>query len=272
MKSAVRNVLGVLALSLLAGNAGAQLLYANGTPAPLLSTGTLSDSGVTSPAATTWSECQHPTADLTIANTSAGFGANVGANRLADDFTVPPGGWVINTVDLYGYRTGAPATPSPFTAYTLQIWGPCTAGTRPGDTGCTTIVFGDTTTNRLASSTDATLFRVFNTVVAPATAPGTTRKIWRNRLTVGAALGPGLFWLDWDSTAGGTHFDPALTPPGARATAGANARQFTVVGATWADVVDAGQGPAAPINAILDMPFELNGVVAPVELMNFDVR
>jgi hypothetical protein len=274
----MRSLQTILGIALAAGAAanaqagGDVLLYSNGTPPPLLSTGPTSNSGVASPVGTTWSECQNVPGDLTIANTNAGFGANVGAQRMADDFTVPAPGWVVNFVDLYGYRTGAPATPSPFTATTLRIWGPCTAGTRPGDVGCTTIAFGDTTTNRLVTSTDVTMFRVFNTVVAPATAPGTTRKIWRNRVAAGVSLTPGLYWIDWDSTAGGNHFYPGLTPVGVRSLPGWNARQLTLPAATWGDAIDPGQGPAAPVNVVMDMPFELQGVIVPVELQSFEIK
>ena len=104
----------------------------------------------------------------------------------------------INNVVFYGYLTGAPATPSPFTAYTLQIH-----NGRPGDPGVV-VVFGDTTTNRLASSVDSTYYRIFNTVVPPpGTAPGTTRKIWRNTVNIGITLPAGTYWLDWASTVTG---------------------------------------------------------------------
>lgn len=163
--------LGLLAVALLfASQAGAQVFYTNGN----LGTGATSESGVAAPAGFSWSEVQHNTGNTTEANTTLGFGGTQGSNRLADDFTVPAGtGWTVTSVNLYSYQTGVTGPPSPFTAYTLQIWGPCAAGLRPGDVGCTTIAFGDTTTNRMASTTDSTLLRISNSTVPP---PGPPRE------------------------------------------------------------------------------------------------
>jgi hypothetical protein len=266
-----------LGLAALAGTASAQdiLLYSNGTPPPQLTTGPTTDSGVASPAGTTWSEVQHPTGDLTLSNTSAGATETQGAFRIADDFTVPAGpGWVVNFVELHAYQTGAPATPSPFTQGTVQIWGPCTVGTVPGAAGCTTIAFGDTTTNRFVSSTDATLFRTFNTVAPPpGTAPTTTRKVWRQRLSLGVTLAPGYYWVDWATTTfnAGAHFAPSITVPGVRGLPGWNARQFNVTTAAWVGILDTGNPAAAP-DVPQDQTFELYGVIAPVELQSFEIK
>lgn len=261
---------------LLAVPAGAQvLLYSNGTPPPQLSSGPTTDSGVAAPAGTNWSECQHPTGDTTQANTTAGSSSQGTAFRLADDFTVPAGpGWNLAYVEFYAYQTGSAPTPSPFTAHTLRIWGPCTAGTVPGAAGCTAIAFGDTTTNVLASSTDPLLYRIFNTVAPPpGTAPGTTRKIWRNRATAGVTLAPGYYWLEWGSTvsSGGAHFSPSITVPGVRGLAGWNAQQFNVGTAAWAAVIDAGNPATAP-DFPQDFPFELYGLIVPVELQGFHIE
>ena len=186
------------------------------------------------PAGFFWSEVQHDAGNTTQANTNAGYADTQGTNRLADNFTLTQA-CTINNVVFYGYLTGAPATPSPFTAYTLQIH-----DRRPGDPG-DVILFGDTTTNRLASSVDSTYYRIFNTVVPPpGTPPGTTRKIWRNMVTVGITLPAGTYWLDWASTVTGAanHFAPSKTIAGARGAAGDNARQFA--GGVWVDVTDAG--------------------------------
>ena len=147
----------------------------------------LTESGVAAPAGFFWSEVQHDAGNTTQANTNAGYADFQGTTRLADNFTLTQA-CTINNAVFYGYLTGAPATPSPFTAYTLQIW-----NGRPGDPGAV-VVFGDTTTNRLASSVDTTYFRIFNTVVPPpGTVQGTTRKIWRNTVTVGMVLPAGTY-------------------------------------------------------------------------------
>lgn len=268
MKARLAAAAALLSLaSFAASPAAAQLIYTNAGLNPQAT----AENGTAAAPGFFWSEMQHDVGNLTEANTTLGFGATQGSNRLADDFTVPAGssGWIISQVVLYGYKTGAPATPSPFSAYTLQIWGPCTAGTRPGDAGCTTIAWGDTTTNRLASSVDSTWFRIANSLVPAPTAPGTTRKIWTNTLTVGTTLGPGLYWLDWASTdtSAGTHFDPPATVAGVRGVAGWNARQFTVSAGTWANALDTGTPATAP-DVPMDLPFQLIGTT-PVELQSF---
>ncbi|HQZ94940.1 MAG TPA: carboxypeptidase regulatory-like domain-containing protein [Pyrinomonadaceae bacterium] len=213
-----------------------------------------SESGVAAPAGFFFSELQHNTGVTTEGNGSAGFTSTQGTFRLADNFTIAQP-CTISTIAVYGYLTGSAATPSPFTAGTLQIW-----NGRPGDAGAT-VVFGDTTTNRLASSVDTTYFRLFNSVVpAPGSAPGTTRKIWRNTLNVNAVLPAGTYWIDWATTVTGAaaHFAPAKTIAGARGAAGDNARQQTVSTGLWTDVADTG-APAAAADIVQDLPFDVVG-------------
>src|SRR5262249_9326329 len=138
---------------LLPAEAHAALIYTNGG----LSTGTKTGSGVSAPAGTTWSEGQNDSGNLAGANTISRLSALPSNFRVADDFTVPPGGvWTIQTIDFFSYKTGAPANPSPFAAYTLQVWDndPSVMGSM--------VIFGDTTTNRMTDSVDALMFRVFN--------------------------------------------------------------------------------------------------------------
>ncbi len=236
-------------------NSPSVTIYDNGP----LATGATSKSGVAAPTGAQWSEVQNNAGDTTNANTVSGFscGANNTA-RCADNFVVPVGEtWTINQVAVYGYQTGAVAGTSPFTAANLQIW-----NGRPGDAG-SAIVFGDTTTNRLASSTNTNLFRIFNTVAPPpGTAPGTTRIIWQNNLTVGPALvlTAGNYWIDFQLTASGTgaNFTPVVTIVDTRYTPIQNSRQF--INAAWADALDVGT-PTGGTQPTLpqDFPFTLDG-------------
>ena len=260
MKSGRRTRIGggvvvCLVLALAAQTAQAAVLHDNGglNPQPT------SKSGVAAPAGTQWSEVQNDTGDTATANTNGGSSAHPSQFRLADDFTVPAGqSWSITSVDTFGYQTGAPLTPSPFTAATLRIW-----SGEPG-VGGSTIVFGDTTTNRLGSSTDTSLLRIFNTVVPPATAPGSTRRIWNNVLTVAPTLvlGPGTYWVDWNTTVANNpasaNFAPAVTVEGSRTLAGWNARQSTNLGVAWSPLLDLGQPSTAP-DVAQDFPFKVNG-------------
>jgi hypothetical protein len=239
-------------------------IYDNGG----LATGATSASGVAAPAGTQWSEAQNDFGFTNQANTVAGQGCQgfgTTNNRCADDFNVPVGQtWTINQVVVFVYQTGFAGTTSPVTAATLRIW-----NGRPGDAG-STIVFGDTTTNRLASSVDSLLFRIFNSIVGPGanppSAPGTTRKIWTTTLNVspGAVLSAGNYWIDWQTNTGVTHFAPTISIVGTRDVPGWNARQSVNGGTSWQDPLDQGQAPTGqpiPYVARQDFPFKLIGSV-----------
>lgn len=254
-------------------SAGAQI-YVNGS----LSTGATTESGVAAPAGANWSELQHPTGDLSHSNTTLGTAcSNTAATnfRCADDFTVPVGssGWTVTHVEVFAYRTGAPATPSPITAGTLRIWN------QPPNAALTGLLCGDRTTNVLVSSTDELIFRVGATVSPPANAPGTTRRVWRNRLQMPAACAtasfflPGTYWVDWDTTSGAElgHFAPLNVVLGARTVAGWNAVQDTTGAEGWAAVLDLGSPDAAAPDVAQDLPFQLFGTT-PVALLEFEVE
>ena len=217
--------------------------YVNG----VLSTGATSISGVAAPAGKTWSECQNPTGNTTVANTSAGSGAQIAANNaVADDFTVTGAPWNLTKITVYAYSTGAADGPSPFNDLRLQIHNSSPLA------GPTTVVFGDLTTNRLSASSNTNVFRIFNTVVTPATAPGTTRIIWKLEANVAVTLNPGTYWLEYQTgTALASNFTPNSSPIGVRTLPGYNAIQR--IGTAWAALVDAGQG--IPSDVAVDMPF-----------------
>lgn len=248
----------------IAESVSSQVIYNNGN----LLSGATSKSGVAAPAGTEWSEAQNDFGVTNYANTLAGVSCSVTATvfRCADDFNVPVGQtWTISQVVTYAYQTGFAGSTSPISAATLQIW-----QGRPGDPG-STVVFGDTTTNRLASSTNANGFRIFNSVVGaganPPTAPATNRIIWQNNINVNppAVLTAGHYWISWNTQIGATtaHFAPPMTVVGTRNTPFNNARQFT--GTAWQDVVDAGQTPTGnptPLPMPQEFPFQLIGSVA----------
>jgi hypothetical protein len=273
-----------------AGTATAQVnLYSNQSAdpnAPALNPQALTKSGVAAPAGNFWSEVQNDAGVTSASNTSAGASGNrvrsaagIGQFRLADDFTVPTGqSWQIDAVKLYGYQTSFTGAGSPVNAANLQIW-----NGRPGDAG-SSVIFGDTTTNRLASSTPTNLFRIFNTVAPPpGSAPGTTRRIFENTVNAGITLGPGTYWLDWQfdtvNTAG-TWFMPNTTHEGMRGVPGANARQLVTAGTpaqlVWQDSIDAGN-PSTAADVNQDMPFILVTIPEPATasafaLLGFQLR
>ena len=241
------------------GEGVATQIYDNGP----LSTGATARNGTAAPAGSTWSEASYDFGVTTFSNTLAGVGCQVigttTANRCADNFNVPVGEtWTVNRVIVFGYQTNA-AT-NPFVAANLRIW-----NGRPGDAG-STIVFGDTTTNRMGTVTDSLMFRIFNSGPPNNTATGTTRRIWRVPIEVspGLVLTAGNYWVDFQLNGGaGGNFSPTTSITGARGVPGMNARQFIgpPTNTGWGDVFDDGTPVTAP-NIPQDFPFKLEGFVA----------
>jgi len=176
--------------------------------------------------------------------------------------------WTVDGIIVFAYQTGFAGTTSPVVGVNFQIWNGV-----PGAVG-STVVFGNTTTNRLASSTNASLFRTGNTTVpAPAT-PGTTRAIWQVNGTVSPAqlLTPGTYWLDFQIDAGATgNFAPPNTVVGARTQAGWDARQFTTASGAWAALIDTGIPTTAPDVAV-DFPFKITGNITTAAGVNISGR
>jgi len=118
---------------------------------------------------------------------SYGFNDNNTPYRITDDFTVgAEGSWGLTSIEFFGYQTGSTTT-STFTQAFIRIW-----NGMPGAAG-SAVVWGDTTTNRLASTSWTNCYRV--------SVPGgveTTRplmKIVAN--TSGLVLSPGNYWVEF---------------------------------------------------------------------------
>jgi hypothetical protein len=176
--------------------------------------------------------------------TTFGYGhALTSGFRVADDFTIADGGWFIDTITFFAYQTGSSTVPT-IDHVNLRIWdGP------PGDPG-SNVVFGDTTTNRLASTSWANMYRVTDTDMM-----GSTRPVMGNVVTIGIFLPAGTYWLDWQT--GGTLASGPWVPPvsilGEPGKPGANGLQFDPGASTWNPLVD-----VAP----QDLPFIIEGQVA----------
>ncbi|MBK8978744.1 MAG: hypothetical protein IPM29_22830 [Planctomycetes bacterium] len=173
-------------------------------------------------------------------NPAAGF-------RMADDFTVPDGQmWYVESVKVFAYRTQTAGSPAlVFTDGVARIWdGAPNAGG--------TVIFGDTTTNRLVSSTFDNSYRVLE-----ATLTNDQRAISKNELQLGVLLKPGTYWIEYglNDASLGSAFLPPVTRLGF--TGNGNALQLTVAAGTWA-------GPVTSGTALYpqDMPFELCGEIA----------
>ena len=227
-----------------------------------LSTGATAKDGTAAPSGTSWSELQNNNGNTAESNTTTGYAVSNATYRVADDFVVPSGqSWTLSSVDVYAYKTSYSGSSSPFTAGVLQVW-----RGRPGDSG-STLLCGSTSSNVQASSTDARIYRTGNSLYpSPGSATVTTRKVWRNRLSMPAAcagsgfFSAGSYWLVWGSTdsSAGAHFAPPMTVVGARGRSGANARQYDVSAGTWSSLIDVGNPSSAP-DVAQELPFDLIG-------------
>lgn len=150
------------------------------------------------------------------------------AVRNSDDFTITdPGGTVVNQITVFGYQTGAPTAPTTFTSATLRIWD------GPPDDGGSSVVFGDTTTNRLISANWSGIYRSSETLGVGST----DRPIMALKINAGVNLAPGTYWADWATTGSGAFsgpFAPPVTILGLATTG--NAKQFDA--GAWSDVID----------------------------------
>jgi hypothetical protein len=162
-----------------------------------------------------------------LAMTTLGFGHQLSAgNRVADEFDVTDAsGWNVDQITFFAYQTGS-TTASTITEVNLQIWD------GPPNVGGSSVVFGDTTTNRLLSTGWSNIYRVSET-----TSGGTTRPIMANTVAVGTYLPQGTYWLDWQSngTLASGPWAPPITVNGQSTTG--NALQYT---GSWAPALDGG--------------------------------
>ena len=129
------------------------------------------------------------------------------------------------------------------------------------------MIFGDTTTDRLLSSTASNAYAIFNSV-APTTgnAPNTQRRLWENKLSIAPTLtlGPGTYWIDFATTTfnGVTAtFHRNVISPGNRTQAGWNARQYVLSTDSWTAIVDGGLPSSAP-DVPQDIAFNVNGTTS----------
>ena len=179
-----------------------------------------------------------------------GFGHAVATGfRLADDFTVPgPAPWSITDITFFAYQTGSTTT-STITDVNLRIWdGP------PGQAG-SNIVYGDTTTNRLATSTFTNIYRAIDTSLLDSNRP-----IMADVVTVNTTLPPGTYWLDWQT--GGSLASGPWAPPVSivgQAVTG-NGLQYDPTAATWNPLIDTGTAAAQQ-----DLPFVIEGTASPCD-------
>ncbi len=179
---------------------------------------------------------------------SLSFGCQVDQNnRLADDFTIDTcDAWRLNSFEFLAYQTGATTGQSTFTSANIRIW-----KGEPGKPG-SEVVFGDTSTNRLKSSTWSNIYRVTDLTLLV-----NTRPYFNNVCDLGGVVlkGPATYWIDWqaDGTIFSGPFVGSVSIKGQSQKPGSNAVQFLGSTGSWSPVVDTGTGKPAQ-----DFPFRLN--------------
>lgn len=223
-----------------------------GTAPPFSPTAVLWDNGPLS----TCSGCGAGGADESMLQSTSlgmnvlGFAHQASAGfRIADDFTVAGAmGWDVDQITFFAYQTGS-STMSPITAVNLQIWDGL-----PGGGG--TVIWGDTTTNLLTTTTWSNIYRTSETSIG-----ATNRPIMANTLTLAAPLhlDAGTYWLDWqtDGSLASGPWAPPVTILGTCVTGDG----LQSIGGVWAAVQDSGSGCAQ------DFPFVIEGA-APVPTMS----
>ena len=172
-----------------------------------------------------------------------GFGHQASANnRVADDFTVPPGqAWVIQNVMFFAYQTNA-GLQSTISSVNVRIW-----NGQPGAGG--SVIWGNTTTNRMTSTQSASTYRVTESTTGTAT----DRAIMVNNTSIPVTLGPGTYWIDWQSD-GDIAFSGPWVPPVTilGQTSTGNAVQSQDGGASYQPLIDDGTGTPQGLPFIID--------------------
>jgi hypothetical protein len=184
-----------------------------------------------------------------LGHTLFGWGHQVvNTNSMADDFTIPAGQeWNITTMTTWAYQTGSTTT-STITEVRIQIWNgnPMSGGT---------VIWGDMTTNRMASTTFASIYRT-----TQADPLNTQRPLMRQVSNIGTTLTAGQYWVQWMSngTLASGPWCPPVTILGQAVTGDA---LQNIGGTTWGAALNG----TSPNGA----PFVLEGAIVPVELTSF---
>ena len=200
----------------------AQLIYDNGTVA-----GGSGFAGLVTPGVSGAGGA--PASVLQGTNTSLGAGHQITAfNRVSDDFVVSTP-VLLDSLKFFAYQTGSPTT-STINDVRVRIYnGPPNAGG--------VIIYGDTITNRLASTSWSGIYRTGGTTPTDATRPIMTVKV---NISPALNLAAGTYWVEWNC--GGTLASGPWAPVLNHNTAfgAGNAIQHTSTTFSWAPLLDGG--------------------------------
>jgi hypothetical protein len=191
--------------------------------------------------------------DLSVLQTNLlmstfGFGHQILNNYwVADDFTVPAGGWNIAGFGFYAYQTGSTTTSTINDVRFVIYDGDPFIGAN--------IIYGDNVTNRLSSTAFTNIYRVLDNDLQ-----NTMRPIMHQHCLFDLYLAPGTYWVAWQT--GGTLGSGPWLPPVSilgQTTTG-NGLQFTTA---WGGLIDTGT------NTQQAAPFQIYGKEATVPVSNW---
>jgi len=224
-------------------------IYRNGN----LSTGLVSNSGITAPAGTSWSENQADISSNT-SNWGVGVGNYYNNNRniwTGDDFNIPAGQkWNISKISFYGMAWNV--TSNPFDILHLQIW-----NGKPGLPG-SSVIYGNRTSNVLSNVIDTLIYGIRNSLIpSPGITPDLTSKFWKLEANVDINLNSGTYWLVWQThiVSETSAFTPYIKIKNIRSHPSWNAVIANTPG-NWETLVDPGNPDSAP-DLPQDLPFEI---------------
>lgn len=144
---------------------------------------------------------------------------------VADDFTVPDGGWHISGFESFAYQTNS-TTASTITHLYIKIYdGPPYAGGN--------LIFGDGTTNHLTSTGFSGIYRPRDIDLQ-----NNLRPLMLTYAAMDLYLDPGTYWISWalEGTLASGPFVPEITIAGETLTG--NAVQYNVSTDSWASLID----------------------------------
>jgi hypothetical protein len=189
--------------------------------------------------------------DASVLETTVGghtlYGWNVNKTAyyyMADDFT-STAEWNIDSIKFFAYQTSA--TTLTITGVYVQIWNGA-----PNAGG--TVIWGDTTTNRLSFASLSNIYRSIDTDVT-----NCARRVQEVVAFIGTNLPPGQYWLQWGITgsAASGPWQPPVTIPGQAVTG--DALQKTPTG--WQAALN---GTTSP-NGAPFIVYGTSGIPCPVE-------
>lgn len=224
-----------------------------------LSTGTTAEDGTPAPNGYTFSELQN---DGTDVNNTAGFTGDQAQNyMLSDDFRVPDGeSWQISSVEMFAYKTDY-AGSCPIVSTNVYFFDHLAGENH---------IFPQS----ISSCQNTQILRVFNSIMEEGTFDTNIprRAIYKFTVPVSNVnLEPGYYSIRFQTQAGGIHYYPAVTVPGARnSITEMPAQQSTDGGTNWINIVDPGYSSN---NAEQDFPFIINySALGTDEMMSLDNR